>query len=152
MSFATGYLGDPRGTSSGEKFGSTNIILSARTFEDGLTVGRFAKLDSGSLDNMDASATPVIAGVVLRKASNPIESGSTIDADLFDHVEYLRQGLVTVDVIAGQTPSQFGAVFAHNVAGADIGKASTADDANTEPTNAEFVEEVATNVWLVRLK
>lgn len=152
MSFGTGYLADPKGPSSGERYGVNNIILTARTFEDALVVGRFAKLDTGSLDNVDASATPVIAGVVLRKASNPIEDVSTIDADLFKQVEYLRQGLVTVDVVAADTPAQFGDVFVHNVADADAGKATTVDDANTEAANAEFIEEVAANVWLVRLK
>lgn len=151
MSFSTGYLADPRGTSSGERYGSTNIILSATTFEDNLVVGRFAKLDTGSIDNMDASATPVIAGVVLRSAANPIESGSTIDADLFDHVEYLRQGLVTVDVVAGQTPTKFGSVYAENQTAGQYGKATTVSSGNVA-TNAEWVEQVATNVWLVRLK
>lgn len=153
MSFSTGYLADPVKVGAGERFDpKSDIVLSSSTFEDDLVVGRFAKLDTGSIDNIDASATPVIAGVVLRKGSNPIEDASTIDSDLFSQIEYIRTGLVTVDVVNGDTPAQFGDVFIHNVADADAGKATTTDDANTEPSNAEFIQEIKTNVWLVRLK
>lgn len=153
MSFATGYLADPVKVGAGERFDpKSDTVLTARTFEDGLVVGRFAKLDTGSLDNIDSSSTPVVAGVVLRKASNPIEDASTIDSDLFSQVEYLRAGLVTVDVVAADTPAQFGSVFVKNTNDADAGKATTVDDATTEAANAEFIEEVKANVWLVRLK
>jgi hypothetical protein len=127
-------------------------VLTARTFQDGLLVGRFAKLDSGSLDNMDSSSTPVIAGVVLRKASEPVEDNGVIDGSLYLQVEYQRVGLVTVDVVDGDEPAQFGQVFVSNTDDADRGKATTTDDADTEDGNAAFIEEVADNVWLIRLK
>lgn len=153
MSFSTGYLADPVKVGAGERFDpKSDTVLSASTFENGLVVGRFAKLDAGSIDNIDSSASPVIAGVVLRKGSNPIEDASTIDSSLFGQVEYLRAGLVTVDVVAADTPSQFGAVFVKNTNDADAGKATTVDDATTEAANAEFIQEVKANVWLVRLK
>lgn len=153
MAFPTGYLADPVKVGAGERFDpKADTVLTARTFEDGLVVGRFAKLDTDSLDNVDASVTPTIAGVVLRKASNPVESGSTIDGSLFKQVEYLRAGLVTVDVVAADTPAQFGSVFVKNTNDADAGKATTVDDASTVAANAEFIEEVKANVWLLRLK
>lgn len=151
MAFSTGLLSDPKQVGGGERFGNNNIVLSQSTFEDGLVVGRFAKLDAGSIDNIDASVTPVVAGVVLRNVTNPIEDAGVVDADLFDKVDIIRSGLVSVDVVTGNTPAAFGAVFVNNQATADAGKATTVDDVNTEPSNAEFIEEIQTDVWLVRL-
>lgn len=144
-------LTDPLRNVAGEDRGLNNITLSSDTFEDGLIVGRFAKLDSGSLDNLDSSATPNIAGVVLRSAANAIEDGQTYDATLIKQVEYTRSGLVTIDVVAGQAPTAFGPVFASNTDDANRGKGTTVDDATTEATNAEWIEEVASDVWLIRL-
>ena len=158
MAFQTGYLADPVKVGAGERFGSVNIILSATTFEDQLKVGRFAKLDTGSIDNMDGSSTPVIAGVVLRNVAAPVEDGGEIDSGLYGQVEYLRQGLVTVEVATGITPTQFDKVYANNSDSAEYGKATTeADDGAGTPvdnidTGAEFIEEVQAGVWLVRLK
>lgn len=151
MAFNQGYLSDPNAVGAGERFDPNSaIVLTARTFEDGLVVGRFAKLDSGSLDNMDSSSTPTIAGVVLRDVALPVEDGQTVDAALYDQVQYQRAGLVTVEVKDGETPTQFGTVYASNAGDADDGKA-TATDTDVE-TSAEFIEEVDTNVWLIRFK
>lgn len=150
MAFATGYLGDPQKVKGGERYGSCNIVLSATTFEDGLLVGRFAKLDTGSIDNVDGSATPTLAGVVLRNAASPVEDGAAIDGSLYSQVEYQRQGLVTVDVKTGETPAQFGAVYVSNAGDADDGLATATG--TDEATTAEFIEEVATDVWLIRIK
>ena len=152
MAFQSPFLNDPANVGAGELWGNVNHVLTARTFEDAMVIGRFAKLDSGSLDNIDSSATPVIAGVPLRKGSNPIEDGSTIDADLYKQVEYVRVGFVTVDVVAADTPSQFDPVFVKNTNDADAGKATTVNDASTVDGNAEFIEQVKANVWLIRLK
>lgn len=152
MAFATGLLNDIEKVGAGEVLGSSNGVLTFTTFEDGLTVGRFAKLDTGSIDNIDASVTPVIAGVVVRNVANKLESASTIDSSLYSQVQVIRDGYCTVDVKTGDTPTAFGDVFVHNAAGAEIGKATTTDDANTEPSNAEFIQEVKTGVWVIRLK
>jgi hypothetical protein len=154
MSFSTGYLADPKKSGSGEFYGDNCTILSASTFENGLKVGLFAKLDAGSLDNLDASATPVIAGVVLRSVTTAVEDGDTIDLDYRSYAEYLRSGLVSVQAKSGESPTFGAAVFAYNVADANIGKATLVDSAATEPTNAEFVEvlDAVNNIWLVRLK
>ncbi len=148
MAFETGYLNDPQRVGGGERFGTNNIVLSADNFEDGLKVGRFAKGDAGSIDNMDGSAGPVIAGVVLRNVASAVESGGAIDDALTSAVEYLRAGLVTVNVKAGETaPALFGEVFADNT-GATAGLAAATGVA----TGAEFIREEKPGVWLVRLK
>ena len=146
MAFPTAYLADPQKVGAGEVYGTNNTILASDTFENGLLVGRFAKLDTGSIDNLDASVTPVIAGVVKRNVASPIEDGAAIDSALFDTVSFVRNGLVTVEVKAGQTPVKFGAVTAHNVADADAGKALATGGV---ATGYEFIEEVSTNVWLI---
>ena len=149
MSFATGYLSDPQNVGGGERFGLNDIILTAVDFEDNLKVGRFAKLDTGSIDNMDGSASPVIAGVVLRNVANPVEDGAVIDADLYSQVEYMRQGLVAVDVKSGETPSLFDRVYVSNAGDANDGLATAT---NTDvAVNAEFIHEIQSGVWLIYL-
>lgn len=152
MAFSTGYLADPQAVGAGERYGSVNIIFTATTFEDNLKVGRFAKLDAGSLDNMDGSATPTIAGVVLRNVASPVEDGGVIDADLYGQCEYLRDGLVTVEVKTGETPAMFGEVFASNAGDADDGKALAVQGGTGIATGSEFIREVSADVWLVRSK
>lgn len=147
MSFNTGYIGDLGAVGAGERVGKLHTILSAIAFENGLKVGRFAKLASGSIDNLDGSATPVIAGVILRNVANAEEDGGTIDSALFHQIEYARQGLVTVEVKSGETPTRFGRVYASNAGDANDGMA-TATNTDVE-TNAEFIEEIRTGVWLV---
>ena len=151
MAFATGYLDDPRAVGAGEQIGENHIAFTYDTFEDNLVVGRFAKLDSGSLDNMDGSATPTVAGVVLRKISNATEDGSTIDNGLYDAAEAERFGLATVDIRSGLTITKFDTVYAYNAAGADVGKATNVGTDAIE-IDAEFIEEVSDSVWTIRLK
>lgn len=147
MAFGTGVLTDPNKVAGGERYSDSYLVLTATTFQDNLKVGRFAKLDTGSIDNFDGSATPVVAGVVLRNVASPVEDDDAINSDLYGQVEYLRQGLVTVGVKAGETPAQFGKVYISNAGDANDGLATAT---NTDVVaNAEFVEEVATNVWLV---
>jgi hypothetical protein len=147
MAFATTHLDDPQNVGAGERYGVVNTILSTNEFEDGLRVGRFAKWDTGQLDNMDGSATPTIAGVVLRNVANPVEDAATVDADLQTNTEYIRSGLVSVRVKAGETPARFGRVYASNAGDANDGMATAT---NTDVvTNAEFIEEIQTGVWLI---
>lgn len=150
MAFTTGHLNDPQAVGAGEIVGTAHVILTATTFEDELQVGRFAKLDTGSLDNIDASATPTLAGVVLRNAASAVEDGDTIDSALYSEVQYMRQGLVTVDVVTGVTPVKFGPVYVENQTPADYGKATDVSLGNVA-ANAEFIHEVQTDVWVVRL-
>lgn len=149
MSFATGYLSDPNKVQGGEIYGDSGVNLAATTFEDGLRVGRFAKVDAGSIDNMDGSATPNIAGVVRRDPANAVEAAGTINAELNTKISYRREGCVTVDVVPGTTAPVIGArVQASNAGDANDGLAIDTGGINT---TAEFIEEVTTNVWLVRL-
>lgn len=147
MSFPTGYLADPTDVGGGERFGSNLVILGTDTFENGLKVGRFAKLDTGSIDNFDGSATPVVAGVVLRDVANAIEAGGTIDEDYYSDIAYMRQGLVSVDVKTGETPAPFGRVYASNDGDVNDGLA-TATNTDVD-TNAEFIQEVKPGTWLI---
>jgi len=152
MTFPTRPTIDVAGVGSGQPSDIfAKFILSAEVFEDGLNIGRFAKLDTGSIDNMDASATPVLAGVVVRNVANPIEDGDTYKTANTIAVEYVRAGIVTVEVKTGETPAKFGAVFAHNLADADAGKAVTAVT-DSVATTAEFISEISPNVWTIRLK
>lgn len=150
MAFATGALLDPKKSGAGELAGDNHVVLSADTYENNLKSGLFAKIDAGSLDNLDASVTPVIAGVVLRDIVGAVEDAGAIPSTR-GYAEYVRAGLVTVSAVAGESPSFGDAVYAHNAAGADQGKASVADDADTEPTTAEFIKDLGDNIWLIRL-
>jgi len=146
MSFATGAISDALPTKAGEVYGTSYIALYATTFENGLKIGRFAKLDADSIDNLDTSATPVLAGVVINSASNIVEDGATYTTLNNSGINYLRSGLIAVDVKSGETPAKFGAVYASNTTG-------EATATNTDlATNAEFIESLGTNLWLIRLK
>ena len=152
MAFATGLLNDPRQIGAGEQFGAgPHTILSTDNFEDNLVEGRFAKIDSGRLDNLDASSSPVLAGVVKRKVVNAVEDGSNLDSGVYSNVEYYRTGLVTVESVSGQTPTPFQDIYAHNQAGTDLGKATITTTSNVD-ANAEFVEAITATTWLIRLK
>lgn len=149
MAFATGYLADPNRVQGGESFNEAGVDLAFTTFEDGLRIGRFAKLDSGSIDNMDASATPNIAGIVARNDANAVEDGGTIDNTLFSQISVRREGLMSVDVKSGESaPDLGGQIGAYNVADGDQGLALASGGI---ATTAEFVQVITTNVWLVRL-
>ena len=147
MAFDSGFQLDPAAVGGGERYGSDLVILGSDTFEDGLKSGRFAKLDTGSIDNFDGSATPVVAGVVLRSVANAMESGGTYDDALYSEIDYMRQGLVSVDVKTGETPALFGRVYASNDGDANDGLA-TATNTDVD-TNAEFIMEIKTGTWLI---
>jgi hypothetical protein len=147
MSFDTGLLGDPYKVGGGERFSDSVLVLSATTFEDNLKVGRFAKLDAGSIDNFDGTGSPVVAGVVLRNVANSVEDSGVIDSDIHSQIGYIRQGLVTVEVKSGETPTQFGRVYISN-AGDEHDGLATATDTDVD-ANAEFIEEMDTNVWMI---
>ena len=153
MTFATGYLRDPGKVGSGEIHGGSHVILGSTNFEADIVVGRFAKVETGSaIHNIDGSATPVIAGVVMRELTNPMEAGSLVDETLLNRISYVTQGLVTIDGTTGETPTRGATIYAVNAAGsgANFGK-GTITTTNNVITNARFVEAVDTDVWLVQL-
>lgn len=149
MAFGTAFSNDIASVGSGERYGKANVELSSTVFEDGLIVGRFAKLDTGSIDLMDGSATPSIAGVVLRSVSMDLASGEAIDSDIYGQIDYVRSGLCTVAVKTGETPAALGRVYVSNGGDANDGKATAT---NTDvAVNAEFILEMKTDVWLIYL-
>lgn len=148
MPFGTGALSDPQKVQGGETFGNADGVISFTAFENNLVVGRFAKFDNSQIENLDASLTPTIAGIVRRNPANPIEDAATVDNTLWEKVDVIHSGYASVDVKSGETPAPFGAVTAHNVADADAGKALASGGV---ATNAIFIEEITTDVWLVAL-
>lgn len=125
-------------------------------FENGLLIGRFAKLDNNSIDNLDNSVTPKIAGVVMYSPVNAIESGNTYvntGDNKVNQIELCSFGLITVEVVDGVTPSKFDPVYAYNdvVTPADYGKATTVTT-NNVAVGGYFNKEIKPNVWEIFIK
>lgn len=120
-------------------------------WEEGLVPGRFCKYEAGSIDLLDASATPVIAGVVRRKISSAIENATYTKLGIApDQVaEVVNFGFVSVEIPTGVTPARFGQVYAVNAAGADIGKATTVSAGNVVVPGAVFWEGKRPGSWLI---
>jgi len=154
MGFDNAIEKDAPGLDAGEVFeGHVSNTDAFTTFESGLTVGRFAKYDTGSMDNLDGSSTPKIAGIVKRNLTGDL-SKTVYDTE-DDVADVANFGYMTVDVVNGNTPSKYGTVYAENAgvnAGADYGKATTLSTGNVEVAGADFWKEIKTNVWVVRLK
>lgn len=156
MAFDNTVLADNLDLPAGEVIKSSPHNVSAYdVFEDGLIEGRFAKLDAGSVDNLDASATPVIVGVTRRKVTGEIGAGvySTSGIEIDQVAEVVDFGHVTVTVQDAAVPTKLAPVYAINLATAEAGKAtqdSGASGAVLVP-NAVFWEEKQAGVWLVRL-
>ncbi len=155
MAFNTGHLNDPQSVQSGTVQGSANIIYSNTAFEDELVVGRFAKFDNSAIENIDGSVTPTVVGVVVRDAALPASDAVTYDSDLYSQIDFIRHGLVVIEASATKNNITYLAdVSVENTVSADYGKAiAAADAAGTDVTaNAEYIETVGTNLWLIRLK
>lgn len=140
----TDYLNSP----AGEIHGQGNTLIAQTVFENGLVFGRFAKVDTGSIDNMDGSATPVIAGLVARDLTNPVEDGLTYATANTKKIDLVMFGLASVEAIAGESPSFNAPIYARNSGAGDMGKASVSDT-NGVLTSARFVSKITDTVWLV---
>jgi len=156
MSFDNTVLENNPNIGAGEVLaGSVNNVSAYDTFEDGLIMGRFVKFDTGSIDNLDASATPVIAGISKRKITNEIggttytTSGQSAD----QMAEVINFGFATVTVTDAADPSKYDAVNVINAAGAEAGKATEAAVAAgiISAGDVVFWEQKAANTWLVRI-
>jgi hypothetical protein len=159
MPFANTVTNTIPQVTEGEMWEGAGIALSTTSYENGLLIGRFAKWDTGRLDNLDGSATPVLAGVVARSVNDLVElPGQEASSLPFyasePNVTFVRQGMITAKLAAGSaTPVKFGAVFVVNqAANADNGNVTTVDDATTDATTAEFIEEIQSGIWLIRIK
>lgn len=150
MAFGSTIETDLAKTGAGElQTGSSYKIESSSLFESRLKIGRFAKMDSGSLDNMDGSANPIIAGVVLRNPSNTYKDGSVITTDEHEVAEFVLGGVVNVIAKAGESPYWGAPVFASNAGDSNDGMATvTSTDI---PANARYLETIDTNLWRVEV-
>lgn len=132
---------------------SPHNVSAFDVFEEGLVPGHFVKYDAGSIDLLDASATPLIAGVARRKIASALENANYTKLGVApDSVaEICDFGHVTVQIPTGITPAKYGQVYAVNIAGADIGKATTVSTNNAAVPGCVFWEKKGTNSWLIRI-
>lgn len=156
MAFDNTVLADNQDLPAGEVIKASPHNVSAfEVFEGGLREGRFAKFDAGSIDNLDGSATPTIAGIVRRKITGEIGTGvySTSGQEIDQVAEVINFGFATVTVADGVTPAKYEAVNVLNDATADAGKATNAAVAAgiISAGDVVFWEQKAANVWLVRI-
>ena len=155
MAFKDTTLQDNPDLGAGEVIKASPHNVSAfELFEDGLVEGRFCKFDNDSIDNLDASADPVIAGIVKRKITGEIGTGiySTSGMEIDQVAEVINFGFATVTVTDTAEPSKYDAVNVINAATADAGKATDAAvaDGIISAGDVVFWEQKATGVWLVR--
>jgi len=153
MAFNNATLQDSPDLPAGEVITASPYNVSAfELFENGLVEGRFCKFDGGSIDNLDASATPVIAGIVKRKITGEIGTGiySTSGMEIDQVAEVINFGFATVAVMGADSPSKYDQVYTVNADSVDAGKATDSSDA-TIVKGAVFWEEKKTGVWLVRV-
>lgn len=152
MAFNEAVVTTPPDLMPGEFIAASPYNCSAfDVWEEGLVPGRFVKYDAGSIDLLDTSATPVIAGVVRRKISSALENLTYTKLGIApDQVaEIVNFGLVSVEVLAGDTPARFQQVYAVNTAGANLGKATETATNNAIVPGCVFWEAKRPGTWLV---
>lgn len=114
-----------------------------------LNIGRIAQYKDGVLCNMDNTASPIIAGAVIRNVNNAIENGdtyiSTGDGAVFQ-VDVLSQGLVYLALKDGDTPEIRGDVYVI-IDGDDAGKVTT--DTTALKIKGYFNRPIGTGIWEV---
>ena len=159
MAFKNTVLQDNPDLGAGEFIAASPYNVSAfELFEDGLVEGRFVKYDTGSIDNLDGSATPVIAGIARRKITGEIGTGiySTTGQEIDQVAEVINFGFATVTVTDTADPAKYDAVNVINDGTADAGKATEAAVSAETPFDiisagdVVFWEQKAAGVWLVR--
>ena len=156
MAFNSTVLQDNPDLGAGEVITASPHNISAfEIFEDGLIEGRFCKYDTGSIDNLDASDTPVIAGIARRKITGEIGTGiySTTGQEIDQVAEVINFGFATVAVTDAASPAKYDAVNVINDGSADAGKATEAAAAAEiiSAGDVVFWEQKAAGVWLVRI-
>ena len=157
MSFNNAVLAEVQDLGAGEVLQSKpNCVEAFEVFENGLVEGRFVKFDTGSIDILDGSSTPQIAGIAKRKINGEIGTGvySTTGQAVDQVAEVITYGYATVTVTDAAEPEKYEPVYVINATGTDAGKAtedSTATGA-LAVSNVDFWEQKAAGVWLVRIK
>jgi hypothetical protein len=152
MAFNEAVVTTPPDLMPGEFIAASPYNCSAfDVWEEGLVPGRFVKYDAGSIDLLDTSATPAIAGVVRRKISSALENLTYTKLGIApDQVaEIVNFGFVSVEVLAGDTPARFQQVYAVNTAGANLGKATETATNNAIVPGCVFWEAKRPGTWLV---
>lgn len=152
MAFNEAVVTTPPDLMPGEFIAASPYNCSAfDVWEEGLVPGRFVKYDTGSIDLLDTSATPVIAGVVRRKISSALENLTYTKLGIApDQVaEIVNFGFVSVEVLAGDTPARFQQVYAVNTAGATLGQATETATNNVAVPGCVFWEAKRPGTWLV---
>lgn len=156
MAFNDTVLQEVRDLPAGEVIAASPYNVSAfEIFQDGIVEGRFVKFDSGSIDKLDGSATPTIAGVAKRKVTGEIGSGvySTSGQAIDQVAEVVNFGFVTATATDAATPTKYAPVYVINADTAEAGKV-TQDSGATGALlleDAVFWEVKSTGVWLVRI-
>lgn len=154
MAFDNTVLAENKDLPAGEVIKASPHNVSAfEVFEDGLIEGRFVKYDTGSIDNLDSSATPTIAGIARRKPTGEIGTGvySTTGQEIDQVAEVINFGFATVTVTDAADPAKYDPVYVINADTADRGKATEVVGTNLEVPEVVFWEQKAANVWLVRI-
>ena len=154
MAFDNTVLQDNADLGAGEVIKASPYNVSAfEIFQDGLIEGRFVKYDTGSIDILDSSATPVIAGIARRKITGEIGTGvySTTGQEIDQVAEVINFGFATVTVTDAADPSKYDPVYVINLDTAEAGKATEIVGTNLLVEDVVFWEQKAANVWLVRL-
>jgi len=156
MAFKSAVLPNNPDLPAGEVIKASPYNVSVfELFEDGLIEGRFCQFASGSINNLNASAAPIVAGVVRRKITGEVGTGiySTTGAEVDNVAEVINFGFATVTVTDAAAPARLDPVYAINLDTAERGKA-TQDSAATGAEALEdvvFWEQKTAKVWLVRI-
>ncbi len=150
FSNSTGIV-QPDKVGGGELWDS-EFSITTHDFDPNIKTRKFASyVDVGTPPNvvptLFTGVAGTLAGVIMRDITGSLEVDN--DDDVHERtttVRFVRSGVVSVDVATGLVlPAKFGVKV---YTGTD-GKATT-DDTKTL-TNAEFIREIKTDVWLIRL-
>jgi hypothetical protein len=131
----------PANVGSGEIW-HDGFITHTSKFDANIKTGKFASLVAGVLTTGTGGT---LAGVVVRKITGSLEVAEEDDVhERVTEVEFMRAGGISVDVKTGDSPAFGGKVYV------DTDGRATTD--NSKPlSNAEFIREIAGDVWLIRL-
>ncbi len=126
------------GTTNFENTNSSTRVLS----------GRFASVNAAGKLTKGVASNNTVAGVVMREITNSMEVSVDGEFDAStNHINYVRSGLITVDASDNTAPAPFTKVKAKD----SDGTATVTGTTGTTETNAEFIQEVKPQVWLIRL-
>ncbi len=192
--FNRGYAPDFPFAGPGEIYGFVHEILTAKCFDDGIFMGRFARMRSedklstragqnaiaapigsaqnglpipiatGVLASIDPEEDdPVIAGIITKRLTSPVEEGVALTSARISLVEYSYSGVIAVEVPDGATPNFNDRVYVDRNP-ENLGMATeepTFSYATTNPaatktgdnisTASTFLGKITDGVWYIRL-